>query len=193
MSLDLLITPAASLDILGRALAPVPIERPSLVALVVPLHEAQALAVQFRDGDGVPTSVDLAAYAGALSRGGWPVGLARQSAGGGCWETWSGGEKTLSLSSDDALYLPFDDEGFPDMQTSPLRAGERPPEGWRQWRSCQDLGMTELHSCRFRPVVWAVQRAIRGESEDARALVLAEDGEVLNPPQEVSWPGHFKL
>ncbi len=191
MSLDLLITPDISLETLGRALGAVPIERPSLVALVVPLHEAQALALQFRDGDGLPTGVDLPAYASVLSRGGWPVGLVHQGPDGDRWETWSGGAKTLVLGGEDALFLPFDDEGFPDMQAAPVRAADGPPEGWRPWRSCLDLGMTALHSCRFRPVLWSVQRAIRGESGDARALVLAEDGEILSPPQEVSWPGHF--
>ncbi len=190
MSLDLLITPDISLETLGRALAAVPIDRPSLVALVVPLHEAQALALQLRDGDGQPAGVDLSAYASVLSRGGWPVGLAHQSPDCDRWETWSGGERTLVLGCEDALFLPFDDEGFPDVQVAPVRAADGPPEGWRRWRSCHDLGMTALHSCRFRLVLWSVRRAIRGEG-DARALVLAEDGEILSPPQEVSWPGHF--
>jgi len=192
MAADLLITPQVNLDILSRALSTVPVSRPSLVALVVPLHEAQAFAIQFRDGDGQPTAVDTTAYARSLSQGDWPVGLARQDAECDIWETWTGGEVKVRLDCSDELFLPFDEEGFPDMQEKPAIARDGVPDGWKRWRTCLDIGMTSLHSCRFRPVLWALDRAIEGELEGVRALVLAEDSEVLKPAQEVGWPDHFR-
>jgi len=192
MAAELLITPQVNPEILSRALSTVPVSRPSLVALVVPLHEAQAFAIQFRDGDGQATVVDMTAYARALSQGDWPVGLARQDDACDTWETWTNGVISTRLDCDDALFLPFDDEGFPEMQQKPVVARDGVPEGWQSWRTCLDLGMTSLHSCRFRPVLWALGRAVSGELEGVRALVLAEDGEVLKPAQEVSWPDHFR-
>jgi hypothetical protein len=192
VALEVLITPIVELRVLGRALAALPVDRQSLVALVTPLHEANALAIEFRDGDGRPTTVDMVEYAQHLSRGNRSIGYAYSEGADQTWETWTNGELIHQLSSADALYLPFDDEGFPDMQADPVPARDGVPEGWQLFRTCLDLGMQELHSCRFRPVLWALARADRGEMEGTRALVLSEDGQHLNPPQEVSWPLHYR-
>lgn len=186
--LELLVVPQSAPASLALALARVEVAVPSLVALVVAVPEARASAVQLLDDHGRPSEADPALFARVLSVGGHAVGVARIDpvANTRHWERYQDGLQAETLGSSDELYLPHDEDGFPDLEVTPVRAADGVPEGWRRLRSALDLGMMRLLSCRFTPVSHAFERLHHAEDVAARAYALVVAGRALRPPQEMA-------
>lgn len=192
--LELIIVPSASVDAVVRALGHVRAPASSLVALLVPLEHASGTIVRFTDESGRPAAVELAPFARALSSGSQAVGVARIDGADSLrgWESWQNGALSRQLGPADELWIPLDAAGQPDldgeMRTFPDGA---PAEGWRRLRTCLDLGMERLLSCRFTPVTRALERLRAGEG-GARAFALISHGRPLQPPQELPWQQMFR-
>ena len=164
---------------LSRALASIPHEAPDLTAQVLPVLEAGVMALTFVGPDGAELEdLDLAPYAQALSLGGI-LGLAWEEREGRGWETWREGLCEERLGPADELVVPLEADGSPDMDFKPTTRRELGPGRAHVVRSCLDLGMTALFSCRFGPVrlAWAA-------GEGRRALTLTRHGHTLRPPVE---------
>lgn len=192
--LDLLIVAQTAPDSLARALARVTAPVPTLNALIVTVPEARATAVQLLDDHGRPSEADPALFARVLSVGGHAVGVARIDpvANTRRWERYVDGAQTQVIDAEDELYVPHDEDGFPDMDAPPRRASEGVPEGWRRLRSALDLGMKGLVSCRFTPVLHAFERLHHAEDLSVRAYALVVAGRALIPPQEIGWQELFR-
>lgn len=192
--IELLIVPSASPDAVARVLGRQSVQTSSLVALLIPLEHASGTIVRLLDEAGRPAAVDLAPFARSLSTGGQPVGLARIDGADAQrgWETWQDGERTRVLTVADELWIPLDAEGHPDLDGDMRSFPDGPPaSGWRRLRSCLDLGMERILSCRFTPVTRAMERLRSGEGE-ARAFALVSHGHPLHPPQELPWQQMFR-
>lgn len=187
-SVELLVVPMCAPEPLAVALARVEVSVPGLWALILNVHEARATVVQLCGEHGRPAELDPALFARVMSVGGHAVGVARVDpvANHRSWETWRDGALIESITPDDELYVPYDDEGFPSLDVPPRRASEGLPEGWRRLRSALDLGMQRLVSCRFTPVAHALERLHHNEDADARAYALVVGGRALHPPAPIS-------
>lgn len=192
--LDILVVPQTAPESLARGLAVTDLPSPSLVALVVNVPEAQSTAVRFLDPSGRPAEVDPGRFARVLSVGGHTVGVARIDPGANTrrFELYRNGAVLHVFTPEDELYVPHDEDGFPDMEVPPVRQADGVPEGWRRLRSALDLGMQRLVSCRFTPVAHAFERLARGEDLDVRAFALSVAGRALHPPQEIPWAELFR-
>lgn len=192
--LEVLILPRLGREAMARALAEVVWTVPSLVAVAVVERPPHVVAVRFFDETGYPAEVDLEAAARTLSSGGFAVGLAciAPVADQRRWESWQAGERVEILGVEDETWVPRDEDGFPDFEVEPVRFGEGVPDGWRRLRSCLDLGMERLFSCRFLPVARQFERLRAGEPVDARAFVLVSDGRPMHPPAEIAWQDLYR-
>ena len=187
-SVELLVVPMSAPESLALALARVEVTVPGLWALILTVPEARATAVQLCGEHGRPADLDPALFARVMSVGGHTVGVARVDpvANHRSWQTWRDGVMVESVTPDDELYVPYDDEGFPSLEVPPRRAAEGIPEGWRRLRSALDIGMQRLVSCRFTPVAHALERLRHNEEVNARAYALVVGGRALHPPAEIS-------
>ncbi len=187
-SVELLVVPMSAPESLALALARVEVTVPGLWALILTVPEARATAVQLTVEHGRPADLDPALFARVMSVGGHTVGVARVDpvANHRSWQTWRDGVMVESVTPDDELYVPYDDEGFPSLEVPPRRAAEGIPEGWRRLRSALDIGMQRLVSCRFTPVAHALERLRHNEEVNARAYALVVGGRALHPPAEIS-------
>lgn len=185
-ALSVVLLPDAHVERVPRALAAIGSEAPSLVVLAVPILAAGVTAVRLLDGRGRALPGETARVAAALSRGG-RAGLAELDAAAGTrrWTRFVDGVQGPTLTELDELWLPHDAQGMPDLDAEPVATRDGVPEGWRRLRSCLDLGMQGLSSCRFTPVVRALEVVRAGEDSPARAWVLREGGVALQPPAEV--------
>ncbi len=192
--LDLLIVAQTAPETVARALTRVDVPVPTLNALVVTVPEANATAVQLLDDRGRPSSADPALFARVLSVGGHAVGVARVDPVGShrAWERWQDGALSVRLDEGDELYVPHDEDGFPDLDVPPVRARDGVPAGWRRLRSALDLGMKQMLSCRFTPVLHAFERLHHAEDVQVRAFALVVSGRALRPPQEIAWQELFR-
>lgn len=192
--IDLLIVPSVSTEILARALAEVDAGVSDLLAVVMPVEEGQAVVVRLLDAHGQPSTVDLAPFARALSARGHRAGVAHIDPVGGHrgWQGFHNGTQELSFTPADEPYVPHDEDGLPDMDVAPRRLADGVPPGWRRLRSCLDLGMQRLVSCRFTPVARAVERLHAAEPGSARAFALVVGGRTLRPPQELPLQDLFR-
>jgi hypothetical protein len=186
--LELLLVPRAEPQLVARALAAVPASHPELVVLVLDEAHAQVSVLRFVDGAGMALDVDLRPFAQALSAGGRSAGVARIDAAQDArsWTGWRDGAVEATLGEADELYVPHDEDGLPDLDVEPVpraRAGA----GWRRLRSCLDLGMQRLASCRFTPVAHALDAMAAGEEVPVHAFVLRRGGAAVQPPAEVPW------
>lgn len=186
--IDLIVVPSVSTEILARALAEVKHGARELVAVILPVEEGQAVVVRLLDPHGQPSEADLAPFASALSARGHRAGVVHIDPVGGArqWQGFHDGRLEFSLGPDDEPYVPHDEDGLPDMDVPPRTPATGVPPGWRRLRSCLDLGMQRLVSCRFTPVARAVERLHAAEPAGARAFALVVGGRALRPPQEVS-------
>jgi hypothetical protein len=192
--LDLLIVASTAPDTLAKALARVEVPVASLNALVVSVPEANATVVQLLDDHGRPSEVDPALFARILSVGGHGLAVARvdPSANSRRWERYLDGAQVETLGVDDELYVPHDEDGFPDLDVPPVRASDGVPEGWRRLRSALDLGMKRFLSCRFTPVLHRWERLHHAADNSVRAYALVVGGRALRPPQEIAWQELFR-
>lgn len=190
--LDLLVVAQTAPESVARALSRVEVSAATLNALVVTVPEARATVVQLLDERGRPSDIDPALYARVLSVGGHTLGVGRVDPveNNRRWERYHDGELVQSLGLDDELYVPHDEDGFPDLDVPPRRAPV--PEGWRRLRSALDLGMKEMLSCRFTPVLHAFERMHHAEDVNVRAYALVVAGRALKPPQEIGWQELFR-
>lgn len=173
--MHLLIVPLAPAEQIARSLVASLPDAPDVVARILPVEEANAVAIQLYDGDGQALNLDYEAFAARLSVGSHGVGLLTD---GEHWRAYAAGALTRQLGPDDALFLPVDEDGLPDMEQRPVRRGDGVPAGWGLFRSAADLGMTSLVSCRFGPVRHALSRP-------GRRFVLVHHGRALHPPAEL--------
>ena len=192
--LEILVLPSLSSAQIARALSVVEPSVPSLVALVVPVERAGASAVRLFDEDGRPADVDLSVYAAALSQGGHAVGVATVDPVGSnrAWQLFRDGALAETFGADDELYVPHDEDGFPDLEATPVRRSEGVPDGWRPLRTCLDLGMERLVSCRFTPVTYVFEQLRGNRGVQAHAYTLATGGHALRPPQETPWQDLYR-
>ncbi len=192
--LDLLIVSQTAPESVARALARVEVPVSALNALVVTVPEARATVVQLLDERGRRSDLDPALYAAVLSVGGHAVGVARVDPVGNRrrWERYLDGALVERLGEEDELYVPHDEDGFPDLDVPPVRARDGVPEGWRRLRSALDLGMKGMLSCRFTPVLHAFERMHHAEDVAVRAYALVVSGRALKPPQEIAWQELFR-
>ncbi len=169
-----------------RALTALGSEAPSLVVLTVPVPAAGVTAVQMLDGRGRALPEETARVVVGLSRGG-RAGLAElePAMGTRSWTRFVDGERGLTLTEQDELWLPHDAQGVPDLDSEPVATRDGVPDNWLRLRSCLDLGMQGLSSCRFTPVVAALDALRAGEPTKARAWVLREGGRTLSPAAEI--------
>ena len=184
---EILLFPTVPLNILLRALPQVPPAHPELVAVVVPVTHSSVTAVRFYTRRGRPAEIDLAPYGLLASSGNYRAGVARinPSKSTRSWTVYLDGVQTAILTDADELYIPYTDEGMPDLDADPVRLADGVPEGWRLLRTCLDLGMNKLVSCRYTPVARELDRLRAGRSPGARAYALSSGGVPLSPPQEV--------
>ena len=192
--LELLVVPQTAPEALARGLAQAECPAPNMVALVVNVPEARATAVRFVDAQGRGLDVDPGLFARVLSVGGHEVGVARidPQANARRFELYRNGAEIAVFTTADELYVPHDEDGFPDLDVPPVRLSDGVPEGWRRLRSALDLGMQRMVSCRFTPVSYAFERLQHAEDLDVRAYVLSVAGRALRPPQEVAWAELFR-
>jgi hypothetical protein len=169
-----------------RALSAIGSEAQSLVVLAVPVPSAGVTAVRLLDGRGRALPAETARVAVGLSRGG-RAGLAELDAAAGTrsWTRFVDGVQDETLTEQDELWLPHDAQGMPDLDAEPVATRDGVPDDWRRLRSCLDLGMQGLSSCRFTPVVAALEAVRAGEPTMARAWVLREGGRTVAPAAEV--------
>ncbi len=195
--LETLVLPTTDAARVARALDGLVAEGETLVALAAPVTSAGALALRFVDRWGHPAAMDYLAAASALSAGGEAVGLARihPANDARAWLRFEGGAQVSAIGRAEELYLPHDDEGFPELSVAPVALAdmpEGPPAGWRRLRTCMDLGMKGLSSCRFTPVTRAFDRLSAGDGVDgARAFALIWESRRLRPAQEIPWQRLF--
>lgn len=185
-ALSVVLLPDQQLERVPRALSALGSEQSSLVVLAVPIPTAGVTAVRLLDRRGRALPDETARVAAGLSRGG-RAGLAVLDAAAGTrrWTRFVNGEQDTTLTEQDELWLPHDAQGMPDLDAEPVATRDGVPDGWRRLRSCLDLGMQGLSSCRFTPVVSALEAVRAGEPTLARAWVLREDGRALVPAAEV--------
>jgi hypothetical protein len=185
-ALSVVLLPDLHVERVPRALAALGSDAPSLVVLAVPVPAAGVTAVRLLDGAGRALADETARAALGLSRGA-RSGLAELDAGAGTrrWTRFVDGVRGPTLTEQDELWLPHDEQGMPDLDATPVPTRDGVPDGWRRLRSCLDLGMQGLSSCRFTPVVHALESVRAGEPAGARAWVLREGGAPLLPPAEV--------
>lgn len=188
---DVLVLPHIAPDSIARGLVDAAPALPQVVALLLPLPEAGATAVLFTDDHCRAVSVDLDAVAAHMSTGGHAVGVAHGSIDQAerRWRGFRDGRPVMELGPDDELYLPVDEDGFPDLEAERLRKGDGVPDGYGRFRSCHDLGMKQTFSCRFGPVAHAVQRLAQGEEVGVEAYALVVDGHRVSTPTPLKWSG----
>ncbi|NOY26861.1 MAG: hypothetical protein GXP62_13400 [Oligoflexia bacterium] len=184
-----LVLPHLSPETIARGLVECAPQRDTLVAVLLPLPQANATAVIFADLAGQALALDLDPMAQALSAGGTEIGVAighsddpaRRFVG------YRDGRVLHTLGPDDELFLPVDEDGFPDMERPPVRRVDGPPDGWGRFRSCHDLGMKRAFSCRFGPVEHCLDKMVSGQDVGARAYALVRDHHRLRPPLALPW------
>lgn len=192
--LCILVVPKTPHALVARALALVPPPVADLVALVVSVDESNATAIRFYDPQGRVADVDLRPWAAALSQGGHASGLASVDASAGArdFALFRDGAEAARFTPDDETYVPHDEDGFPDLDVPPRTARDGVPPGWRRLRTCLDLGMQALVSCRFTPVARVFERLLAVEPARANAYALAVGGRALSPPQETPWQDLYR-
>ena len=186
-----LIVPNLSPETVARGLVESAPPAPSVVAVLVPLEEAGACVVVFRDIDGQPLAVDLDQVAAHMSCGGHDVGVAHGLGAdeGRRWLRFHCGKVVQVVDARDELFLPLDEDGFPDLERAPMRQGDGPPAGWGRFRTCHDVGMKQVFSCRFGPVEHMLSMLQTGQDVGARAFALVNEHRRLVPPLPLSWGG----
>jgi len=184
-----LVVPHLAPDTVARALVAAAPAGDSVVAVLIPVAEAGATAVIFRNSQGEALKVDMDRVASHLSTGGTDVGVAHGHSQDTArrWDHYREGQVVHTLGPRDELYLPMDEDGFPDLEATARTTQESLPAGWGRFRSCHDLGMQETFSCRFGPVAHCIDRMLVGEDVGARAYALVRDGQRLSPPPALSW------
>ena len=187
-----LVVPHKAPETVARGLVEAAPPVPSVVAVLLPLDEANATAVVFRDLDGQPLPIDLDQVGAHMSSGGTDVGVAHgdDQDEGRRWVRFHAGQVAQVLDLRDELYLPVDEDGFPDLERAPLRRADRPPATWGRFRSCHDLGMKQSFSCRFGPVEHLLAGLLAGREVGAQAWLLVRDHRRLHPPLPLSWGGN---
>lgn len=171
----------------ARALIQVPWTDPDVWALVVPEPHAGGVAAVIVDPHGALLTRDLHDAARACSSQDYPICVANTGETPR-WTRYQGHEIVADFDSGDDLFYPVDDDGFPELQVTPVARRDGPPADWQVFRPCLDRGMDALFSCRFRPLERTLARAIDGSSPDVRAFVLRQGGRALDRPAEVGWP-----
>lgn len=186
-----LIVPNLALETVARGLVEVAPPAPSVVAVLAPLEEAGACVVVFRDLEGQALDLDLDQVAAHMSFGGHDVGVAHGMGAeeGRRWLCFREGKVIRSLDPRDELYLPVDEDGFPDLERTPVRQADGPPPGWGRFRTCHDVGMKQTFSCRFGPVEHLLATLQAGQDVGARAFALVNDHRRLHPPLPLAWGG----
>lgn len=158
-----------------------------LDALLLPLEEANATAVMLYDPQGQPASLEMDPILRRLSEGDNELGLCIGTVDDPqrSWTAWRAGQVVRRLSAADETWLPVDEDGFPDLESQPLRADQGPPAGWGRFRTCHDLGMQAGFSCRFSPVEHQLARLARGDEVNAIVYSLTRGGRPLHPPARI--------
>lgn len=188
-TLDLIVVPRGDPPMVARALAGAAGAEPDLIALILDEDHARVSVVRFVDQGGQPIAVDLAPYARALSAAGRSAGVAHidPTRDARSWEAWADGALSRTIGQGEELYVPLDDDGFPDLDATPQARPDGAAAGWRRLRSCLDMGMERLASCRFTPVAHALDAMAAGEGDSVHAFVLRRGGQTVLPPAEVPW------
>ena len=188
-TLDLIVVPRGDPPMVARALAGAAGAEPDLIALILDEDHARVSVVRFVDQGGQPIAVDLAPYARALSAAGRSAGVAHidPTRDTRSWDAWADGAQTRTIGLVDELYVPFDADGMPDLDATPVARPDGAGAGWRRLRSCLDMGMELLASCRFTPVAHALDAMAMGEGDSVHAFVLRRGGQAVQPPAEVPW------
>ena len=191
MSGPILLLPHGAPDSIARGLAASAPARDELVAVLIPLPEANATAVLLRDLHGQPAALDLVEVATRMSSGGFEVGLADGSPDepDRAWTSFKDGRVELRLGPRDEPWLPMDEDGFPDLDAPRRFLDQGIPAGHGRFRSCHDLGMTQVFSCRYGPVDWTLKRASAGEDVGAQAYLLSSGGHKSGAPMRLPWTG----
>lgn len=186
---DVLLLPHIASDSIARGLVGAMPDLPQVVALLLPLPEAGATGVLFTDDRCSPLPLDLDAIAAHMSTGHNAVGVAH----GGpdedrrIWRGYLDGERVVELGPDDELYLPVDEDGFPELDAERVRGGDGVPPGYGRVRTCHDLGMKQAFSCRFSVVAQTMKRLAAGEDVGLEAYALVVDGRRVGSPTPLSW------
>ncbi len=188
-TLHVMIGPAMRTAQVARALAGFDWAPPEVIALLVPEPHAGGIVVVVVDGAGTPIPGREHEIAQKLASSNYPICVATTGQEPR-WTRYEGGDAVEVFDHDDDLFLPVDEDGFPEFQHAPIARRDGPPDDWRVFRSCLDRGMDALLSCRFRPVERALARALGGASPATRAYFLRKGGRALKPPAEVPWPAY---
>ena len=173
----------------ARAMAGLAWTQPDVVVLVVPAPHSGGVGVLVVNAEGQVQVGHEDAAARKLSSASYPICVATLG-DEPRWVRYEGGDPVQDLGPADDLFLPFDEDGFPELGETPIARRDGPPEGWRVFRRSVDQGMESLLSCRFRPLERAINRALEGSSPRTRAFVARRKGRALNPPAEVGWPSY---
>jgi len=186
-----LVVPHLSPETTARGLVECAPAVDDLVAVLLPLPHANATAVLFHRRGGDVADIDVNQLACHLSLGGTEVGVAlgRLTNQDRTWTSYCDGQRCLGLDINDELYLPVDEDGFPDMEQQPIAWRDHPPAAWGRFRSCHDLGMKRTFSCRFGPIQHALDQLHAGHDVGARTFAIVHDGEPLHPPRALPWTG----
>ncbi|GEM_PF-2322021 len=181
-----LIAADAPSERVARALSRVAWADPDVLALVVPEPHAGGVAAVMVDLSGQQLLGDLHQAARQLSSAQYPICVAL----GGehpRWTRYEGADPVEDYDDGDDQFYPVDEDGFPELQVTPIARRDGPPGDWKVFRPCLDRGMDRLLSCRFRPLERTLLRALEGSSPAVRAFVLKRSGVALDRPAEVGW------